>query len=79
MATVQNDLDYDTFTPRIAIVGLGGQGCNLVNRLYSYGIKSADTIAMNTDLAHLNITKASKKLLLGKDITKGLGAGGFPK
>ncbi len=79
MATVQNDFDYDTFTPRIAVVGLGGQGCNLVNRLYGTGIKSADTIAMNTDLAHLNITKATKKLLLGREVTKGLGAGGFPE
>ncbi len=73
------DFDYDSFTPKIAVVGAGGQGSNLVNRLYTNGIKSADTIAMNTDLGHLNMIKAHKKILLGKDITRGLGAGGFPE
>ncbi|MGC9037642.1 MAG: cell division protein FtsZ [Candidatus Micrarchaeia archaeon] len=73
------EFDYDAFTPRIAVVGAGGQGCNLVNRLYTNGIKSADTIAINTDLAHLNMIRAHKKLLIGKEITNGLGAGGFPE
>ncbi|MGC9157294.1 MAG: cell division protein FtsZ [Candidatus Micrarchaeia archaeon] len=73
------EFDYDAFTPRIAVVGVGGQGCNLVNRLYTNGIKSADTIAINTDLAHLNMIRAHKKLLIGKEITNGLGAGGFPE
>ncbi|MGC8662629.1 MAG: cell division protein FtsZ [Candidatus Micrarchaeia archaeon] len=71
--------DYDSFTPRIAVVGVGGQGSNLVNRLYTNGIKSADTIAINTDLAHLNIINTHKKLLIGKEITSGLGAGGYPE
>jgi cell division protein FtsZ len=73
------EFDYDAFTPRIAVVGVGGQGCNLVNRLYTNSIKSADTIAINTDLAHLNMIRAHKKLLIGKEITNGLGAGGFPE
>ncbi len=73
------EIDYGLFTPRIAVVGVGGQGSNLVNRLFSSGIKSADTIAINTDLAHLNIINANKKLLIGKDITNGLGAGGYPE
>jgi len=71
--------EYDLFTPRIAVVGVGGQGSNLVNRLYTSGIKSADTIAINTDLAHLNMVNAHKKILIGKEITNGLGAGGFPE
>ncbi|MEM0074391.1 MAG: cell division protein FtsZ [Candidatus Micrarchaeaceae archaeon] len=74
-----DEFDYDSFTPKVAVVGVGGQGSNLVNRLYANGIKSADTIAINTDLAHLNMIKASKKLLIGKEITNGLGAGGFPE
>ncbi len=74
-----DSFDYDTFSPKIAVVGVGGQGSNLVNRLFNYGIKSADTIAINTDLGHLNMIKAHKKLLIGKDITNGLGAGGFPE
>ncbi len=75
----ENQFDYDAFSPRIAVVGVGGQGSNLVNRLYGYNIKSADTIALNTDVGHLNMIKAHKKILIGKDITQGLGAGGFPE
>jgi cell division protein FtsZ len=71
-----NDLDY---TPRLAVVGLGGAGSNLVNRLYNSGIKSATTIALNTDAKHLNMIGAHKKILMGRDITRGLGAGGFPE
>ncbi|MDE1762181.1 MAG: cell division protein FtsZ [Candidatus Micrarchaeota archaeon] len=79
MATFDSQFDYNAFTPRIAVVGLGGQGSNLVNRLYNAGIKSAETIAINTDVGHLNIINAHKKHLLGKAITKGLGAGGYPE
>ncbi len=74
-----DQFDYDAFTPKVAVVGVGGQGSNLVNRLFNYGIKSADTIAINTDIGHLNMIKAHKKLLIGKNITNGLGAGGFPE
>ncbi len=73
------EIDYNLFTPKVAVVGAGGQGSNLVNRLFMNGIKSATTIAMNTDVGHLNMIKAHKKILLGKDITQGLGAGGFPE
>src|SRR5271155_3412752 len=73
------EIDYDLYTPKIAVVGAGGQGSNLVNRLYVNGIKSATTIAMNTDVGHLNMIKAHKKILLGKEITQGLGAGGYPE
>ena len=73
------DFESDTFLPRLAVVGAGGQGCNLVNRLYKAGIKSATTVAANTDVKHLEIVSAHKKLLLGKQITRGLGAGGFPE
>jgi cell division protein FtsZ len=74
-----DQFDYDSFAPRVAVVGVGGQGSNLVNRLFGYGIKSADTIALNTDIGHLNMIKAHKKILIGKQITQGLGAGGFPE
>ncbi|MGC8538622.1 MAG: cell division protein FtsZ [Candidatus Micrarchaeia archaeon] len=74
-----SDADLDTFAPKVAVVGVGGEGSNLVNRLYTAGIKSASTIAINTDLAHLNIIHANKKLLIGKEITNGLGAGGYPE
>ena len=48
---VSNQFDYEAFSPRVAVVGCGGQGSNLVNRLCVNGIKSATTIAINTDLA----------------------------
>jgi cell division protein FtsZ len=73
------DFESDTFLPRLAVVGAGGQGTNLVNRLYKSGIKSATTIACNTDAKHLQIIEAHKKILIGKQLTKGLGAGGFPE
>ena len=76
--TLENPMDND-FTAKLAVVGLGGQGSNLVNRLYNSGIKSATTIAMNTDAKHLNMVNAHHKLLLGKELTHGLGAGGYPE
>jgi cell division protein FtsZ len=71
--------ENDSFVARLAVVGLGGQGCNLVNRLYKSGIKSATTIAMNTDAKHLNTIRADKRMMIGKELTRGLGAGGFPE
>jgi cell division protein FtsZ len=68
----------EEFTAKLAILGLGGAGSNLVNRIYNSGIKSATTIALNTDAKHLNMINAHKKILMGKEITQGLGAGGFP-
>ncbi len=74
-----DQFDFESFSPKTLVVGVGGQGSNLVNRLNSYGLQSAHTVALNTDLAHLNIIKAHKKILIGKDLTRGLGAGGFPE
>ena len=64
---------------RIAVVGVGGGGCNTIHRLAKMGIKSADTIAINTDKLHLNTVDANRRLLIGGQITRGLGAGGFPE
>jgi len=63
---------------RIAVVGVGGAGCNCVTRIVKSGIKSARTIAINTDAKHLHITQADKKVLIGERLTRGLGAGGHP-
>ena len=63
---------------RIMVVGAGGMGNNAVTRLQTMGIKGADTIVINTDKQHLLISKADKRILIGKDSTKGLGAGGYP-
>ncbi|MBP2132569.1 cell division protein FtsZ [Methanomicrobium sp. W14] len=64
--------------PRIVIVGCGGAGNNTVNRLYHMKVNGAETIAVNTDKQHLEMIQADKRVLVGKSLTKGLGAGGFP-
>jgi len=71
------DLSNDKI--RISIIGVGGGGCNTVNRMEKQGIKSARTIAVNTDNLHLQNIQAQKKVLIGRSITRGLGAGGFPE
>ncbi len=74
----ENEHD-DSSQIRITVIGVGGAGCNSVNRLMEKGIKSARTIAINTDGKHLKVVNAHKKILLGKTITRGLGAGGYPE
>jgi len=63
----------------IKVMGCGGAGNNMVSWLYKKGIKGAEIIACNTDQQHLNITEADKKFIMGKDITRGLGCGGYPE
>ncbi|MCS4542407.1 MAG: cell division protein FtsZ [Euryarchaeota archaeon] len=63
---------------KIVVVGTGGAGCNTISRMYEVGIEGAQLIAMNTDAQHLFITKSPRKLLLGKELTGGLGAGSTP-
>lgn len=64
---------------RIVVVGVGGSGNNTITRLYELGVEGAELIAMNTDAQALSITKAHKKLLLGREITNGKGSGGDPR
>ncbi len=74
-----SDEDVDGFgDPRIVIVGCGGAGNNTVNRLYNIGVEGADTVAINTDKQHLKMIEADTKILVGKSLTNGLGAGGDP-
>ena len=72
--------EYENFgEPKIVIIGCGGAGGNTINRLHSIGVKGAETIAINTDKQALDLVEADKKLLVGKTITRGLGAGGYPE
>lgn len=64
---------------QIAIVGVGGGGCNTIDRIMKIGVKGVTTVAINTDQLHLKTLQAHKRVLIGASITKGLGAGGFPE
>lgn len=63
---------------QIKVVGCGGAGGNTVSRLMQVGITGAETIAFNTDAMDLLNTNADKKLVIGEELTKGLGAGANP-
>jgi len=62
----------------IKVIGTGGAGNNIVHWLYHKGISGAEIVAMNTDAQHLDVRDADAKILIGKDLTRGLGAGGYP-
>ncbi len=65
---------------KIVVIGCGGAGNNTVNRLKRLGVKGAELAACNTDRQHLTmLDEGISKVLIGKSITKGLGAGGFPE
>ena len=64
---------------KIKVIGCGGAGNNTINRISEVGIKGIQTIAINTDAQDLLYTTADKKILIGREITRGLGAGSNPK
>lgn len=63
----------------IKLVGCGGAGTNTVNRCKEDGLSGIEMLAINTDAKHLLTVKADKKMLIGKVLTKGLGAGARPE
>jgi cell division protein FtsZ len=69
----------ETLKVNIAIVGCGGGGSNTVNRLGQAGVFGAEIVAANTDAKHLLHVHSPHKVLLGKMVTKGLGAGALPE
>ena len=71
--------EFEFFKPKIAVVGVGGGGNNTVQRLSMMDVKGAGLFAFNTDGKHLaSLNPNITKLILGKELTHGLGAGGFP-
>lgn len=64
---------------KIKVVGVGGAGGNAINRMIEVGIRGVEFIAINTDIQALQNSKASKKLNIGKNLTRGLGAGMNPE
>jgi cell division protein FtsZ len=63
----------------VKIIGCGGGGSNTINRLNEAGVVGAQMMAINTDATHLLHVHAPKKILIGKRVTKGLGAGALPE
>lgn len=64
---------------KIKVVGAGGGGNNTINRISEVGIQGAQTVAINTDAQDLLYTTADKKILIGREVAKGMGAGSIPK
>ena len=64
---------------KIKIIGAGGAGNNTINRMSEIGITGTETIAINTDAQDLLYTNAVTKILIGKEVTGGLGAGSIPQ
>lgn len=73
-----NGLEMDQIA-KIKVIGVGGGGCNAVNRMIDSGVKGVEFIVANTDLQVLNSSKAPVKLQIGSTITNGLGAGAKPE
>ncbi len=67
-----------SYQPVLKVVGLGGGGCNAVERMIELGLKGVQFVAVNTDLQALMRNPAEHKILLGPKTTRGFGAGGDP-
>jgi cell division protein FtsZ len=76
---IESEFGLSVKDAKIVVAGCGGAGNNTVTRLTEIGVKGAKVIAINTDAKHLAITKAHEKILIGRELTRGLGAGGFPE
>ncbi|MFH1427900.1 MAG: cell division protein FtsZ [Patescibacteria group bacterium] len=68
----------ETFA-KIKVIGVGGSGGSVINRMQEIGIKGVEFVAINTDVQALHYNKATKKLHIGKAVTRGLGAGMNPE
>ncbi|QLH74024.1 MAG: hypothetical protein HPY73_00185 [Methanomassiliicoccales archaeon] len=65
--------------PKIAVIGIGGAGSNIVSSVHSSCKNNVHTVAINTDESSLQRVAADTKLLVGKDVTQGKGTNGFPE
>jgi len=76
--SIQDEFGLSVKEAKIMVIGAGGAGNNCIKRLTEMGVCGATTVAVNTDVKHLSVTTADKKVLIGKELTRGLGAGGYP-
>lgn len=73
-----SELNYNQVA-KIKVFGVGGAGCNAINRMVEEDVRGVEFYVANTDLQVLNISPAKNKIILGKTTTKGLGAGANPE
>ena len=64
---------------RIKVVGVGGGGCNAVDRMIDEGLQGVDFVAVNTDAQALNLSRATTRVRIGEKLRRGLGSGGDPE
>jgi len=62
----------------IKVVGVGGAGCNAINRMVDAGVSGVEFVAVNTDLGQLRLSMAHTIIQIGRELTRGLGSGGNP-
>ena len=74
----EQDLEGASFA-QIKVIGVGGAGCNAVNRMVQYGLQGVEFISVNTDKQALAMNKGDNKIQIGEKLTKGLGAGADPE
>src|SRR3990170_1014295 len=79
MATSRGSSTTQSYLAVIKVVGVGGGGVNAINRMIDAGVRGVEFIAVNTDAQALLMSDADIKLDLGRDITRGLGAGANPE
>ncbi len=65
--------------PSVVAVGIGGAGSNVITWVKEKGIAGGKLVAVNTDANHLRISRADRRILIGANLTKGLGCGGYPE
>ncbi|MDX1535681.1 MAG: cell division protein FtsZ, partial [Candidatus Spechtbacterales bacterium] len=70
--------DIETFA-KIKVVGVGGSGCNAISRMIDSKIEGVEFVAINTDAQDLHFSNAPTKINIGKNLTRGLGAGMNPE
>jgi len=70
---------HTDFSPRIAVIGIGGGGTNAVNNMINLGLEGVDFIVANTDAQSLVNSRAERRVQLGPHLTQGLGAGAKPE
>ena len=69
----------DSAINKVKVIGIGGAGANVLDRIALEGMEDAELLSLNTDIRALNTSVANEKIQLGKNLTQGLGAGGDPE